>query len=503
MPGMLKVLLFAVPYSAFIVVYTDYLAYDKIGAVISLAIAFLVIAISFFSFGFGLLCASFVLFTFPSYPRDILDIYTALQETQKIDFYSIKYMKVAGFSIAQLMFLSLFFISFLRFLLGGGRIKSAFAAWHLKLLFFFITALFMGTAISVISGQDLYLREFISDLRFPILFIFGIFIAWSYYKDMGDISRSIHYFVILLVLLLAVSGIKSIMFIVDDKMHGAFKLSFANPNYVALPFLLSLIMTRRDIGTTASFFYMLFFLGALSIVPEGRGTMIVYFMVFLLAFIIIWKKDRKRFASFLAQFGLAVGIFLIVVAGLVVTNERLWNFITYKASFFTGEMLTGELSRSPLTRVVEFRNIISENADLAVGLLLGKGAGGYFEFRRYHLPFEPGVADYSMFERAHGIFFHPHLPLNYWLLKGGILGMALYGFIFYRMFQAGYKSLADSGHGKTVFNRTFLYFVILSSPIGLMESYWQPDYIFLYSIITTLAFLCLESEKVKAPKYEQ
>ena len=492
MPGMLQVLLFAVPYGAFIVLYTDYLAYWKVGAVISIVVAVLVVAIALFNFGFGLLAAFFVLFTFPTYPRDILDIYSALQDTHQIDFYSIKYMKVAGFSAAQWMFFSLFFISLLRLLLNGGRINSPAAASLLKLLFFFITAIFLGTAISVMSGHDLYLREFISDLRFPILFIFGIFIAWSYFSDAGDATRAIRHVVTLLVLLLIVSGMKTIMFIIDDKMQGAFKLSFASPIYVTFPFLLALIMTRRNMKISTPVFYLLFFMGALSSIPDGRGEMIVYFMVILLAFAMIWKKDRRKFAGFLLQVGFAAGIFAIVLSGLVVTNERLWNFITYKASFFTGEMLTGELSHSPLARVIEFKNIIASDASSLIGLLLGRGAGGYFTFRRYALPFEIGVADYSLFERTRGIFFHPHLPLNYWLLKGGALGMALYGYIFYLMFKAGYKSMTGFEAEDAPFKRTFLYFVILSSPVGLMESYWQPDYIFLYSIIMTLAFLCLE-----------
>lgn len=476
-------------YSAFIVVFTDYLAYDRIGSIISTASVLIIILLALIRYRIGLLSALFIIFTFPTFPRDILDVYSALQETKTVAFYSVKFMSFAGFTLAQWMFVALFVIASARFLLSGGRISSGSMSGHVKLLFLFVLLLLLAAMLSSFTGSVINMKELVSDLRFPILFLFGTFVAWSYVQDCGGSIPAIHNLVVLLLLLLVVSGFKTVLFLTDDRMRGVFRLGLANPIYVVFPFLIALILTKKHLMFSRPAYIMMNILGSLAIIPEGRGTFIVYALVLSMAFLVAWGRKDGSAAALSAQLVSLSIVSVVVLITVIGMHERLWQFILYKASFFTGEMVTGALSESPLVRVYEFMNILSEHVDTGIGLIWGKGAGGYFHYKAYPLPFELGASDYSVMERTTGMFYHPHLPFNFWLLKGGILGLLLYGTVFYRIYAQG-REMLRRGHESAWPGRlTFAYYLVLSSMVGFLESFWQPDYTFLYAVILGVAYL--------------
>jgi len=489
-----SLLVFVFFYSLFLLIFTDYLAYEKTGAIISILFTLLVLAVSIFSFKYSLLLGLFLLFTFPTYPRDILDIYSLLQEAKVVKFYSIKYMSVAGFTLGQWLFLGLFLVSFIRFILSGGVIGSANASRLLRTMYSLAMVLMVGTLYSIFLGEELYLREFVSDLRFPILFVFGIFIAWAYVEDVKDIPHAINLLLATLVLIWIVSSLKSCLFIVDDKINGIFRLSLANPVFLTFPLLLTFIFIHNRVSVSKFTYYLMVFIGAISIFPEGRGIVVIYFAVVIVSFFVIWNTERNKLPSFIFSVLFIFLCAILIMGAVVLTNERLRGFILGKAAFFTEELFEGEFSKSPSVRIYEFKNIISENIDTKLGLIFGKGAGGYFTDRNYEFPFSLDVSDYTPRELSLHKYFHPHLPINFWLLKGGIVGLILYTYVFFKMFRVGSALLS---YKKSIPYVMFSFFVILSSLIAFFQSYWQPDYIFFYAFILTLSMLSLEEVKKK------
>lgn len=474
---------FAVLYSAFVVVYTDYLAYQAAGRMISFVLAGIILATAVVNFRAGLYAALLVVFTMPTFPRDILDIYTELLVTRYIEFNSIKFLSVAGFSLIQWVFIGLFFVAFIRFLLRGGRIESVGASRAASLSFMLSAVLLIGAAVASVGGQAWNLREFMGDFRFPVLFTFGLFIGWAYADSLRSTDMAVGQFVRFLVLLVMVSGIKSIFFLVDDAMAETFRLGFANPNYVTFPFLIALVIVREETGISSCLYYALLGLGAFSIIPEGRGAIVIYLIVIALAGTLVIVHERAKAPRFvLSTAGIAV-LFGLALIAVITSNERFRDYLSGKTLFFTEEIVTGELSPSPAVRVNEFRNIMHESAESNVGLLWGKGAGGYFRYERFPLPFELSISDYSANELRSGRYYHPHLPINYWFLKGGVLGLLLYSLVYYRMFRTGIRSLARDRQGTPPGGKLFHYFIVLSTPIGFIQSYWQPEYIFYFAII--------------------
>ena len=484
--------LFAVVYGAFAVVYTDYLAYQAVGKIVSFALAGLIVATALLSFRKGLYAALLVMFSLPTFPRDILDIYTELLVSRSIEFNSIKFVSVAGFTLAQWVFVGLFGIAIVRFLLRGGRISSRFASQSVALMFMLSTVLLLGTAIATFAGQTWNPREFIGDFRFPMLFTFGIFIGWAYIDSVRAPEVAVEQFVKFLVLLVMVSGIKSIFFLVDDTLAETFRLGFANPNYVTFPFLISLIILRKEIGISRSLYYALLALGAVSIIPEGRGAIIIYVIIMALAAALVAANERAKVPRFLLSMAGVVVLFVLALSVVTISNERFQDYLAGKALFFTEELVQGEYSASPTVRIYEFKNIMAENYESIVGLLWGKGAGGYFQYEHYPLSFALGISDYSEKELDSERYYHPHLPINFWLLKGGIVALGLYTLVYCRMFIAGKWSLAHDARETPAAEKLFYYFIVLSAPIGFIQSYWQPEYSFYFAIILMIFFVHVE-----------
>ena len=482
------VLASGVLYAAFMAAYTDYLAYGPAGRAISIAACLLVLAAALAAFRYGLLLALLFLFTFPSFPRDILDIYPALRDTADMSFYSINYTQAAGFSLSMWMMAGLSAIALMRFLSRGGRMEGGEPGRLIALLFCFIVLLFPGALQSAFLGRDFYLKEFISDLRFPLLFIAGGVAAWEYAQDSGGVSEAIRKIMGLLVFILAVSGMKTVFFLLDDRLNGNLRLGFANPVYLVFPFLLAWAAGKEETGFRIEE-PVFILLGAAAVFPEGRGAVIIYVLATILAFMVTFIKERARMAGFTGMALMTVSGIALSVFAVSLVNGRLWNFLAFKMSFFTNELWTGELSESPLSRVYELKNIMAENADTITGLLWGRGAGSYFTFRHFPLAWNFEAPDYTLFEREAGIYFHPHLPLNYWLLKGGVLGLAIYGYVFLKMFRTGYAGVSLTGRSQ---EKGFAFFLAVSSVTGFFQSFWQPAYIFFYSLVMTLGLMLLE-----------
>jgi hypothetical protein len=491
--------LFAVVYGAFAVVYTDYLAYQAVGKIVSFALAGVIVATALVSFRKGLYAALLVLFTMPTFPRDILDIYTELLVTRYIEFNSIKFMSVAGFTLAQWVFVALFGIAFVRFLLHGGRIASRFASQAVALMFTLVIVMLLGAVIAAFAGQPWDLREFIGDFRFPMLFTFGLFIGWAYTDSVRSPDAVIAQFLKFLVLLVIVSGIKSVFFLVDDALADTFRLGFANPNYVTFPFLIALVIMRQRLGISRSLYYALLVLGTFSIIPEGRGAIVIYIIVMALAAGLVIVNDKAGALRFVLSMAGIVVFFILALLIVTISNERFRDYLALKALFFTEELFQGEYSASPTVRIYEFKNIMAENYENVAGLLWGKGAGGYFQYEHYPLSFAFSISDYSERELDSERYYHPHLPINFWLLKGGIVALGLYTLVYYRMFIAGKRSLAHDAPGTSAGEKLFLYFIVLSAPIGFIQSYWQPEYSFYFAIILMIFFVHAETARGADP----
>lgn len=481
-----------VPYSLFAFVYTDYWCYASYGAYISLALASVLIFLTLSNFRIGLLSSLIVLFTTPSYPRDILNIYSSLRDTNEMQYFSLKYMSVGGFTLVQWVFVILFVISVMKLIRQNVSVKMGVTIGYLKMLVTLMLILTCGTFLSFLFQRHLYFREIASDYRFPVLSMFGIFIAVEYKERMKNIENAVRSLVYTMLYIVIITGLKNICFLIDDRISNVTKLSFSSPIYLNFPVLLAFLAVRNSIGISQINALIIVLLGVLSIFPEGRGDYITYFLALLASYYLVSKFGKTEKYSYLRNILAFLVIFIFMTVFVIFTNEEFAGFIINKLSFFFVELINGNYSESPVVRIYELKNILAEAGDSIYGVVIGQGAGGYFEFKSYELPFQLQIADYTKFELANNKYFHPHLFFNYWLLKGGAISLWIYIYIYFAMFKVSAKGLSR-GLYTNARGKMFCYFAAISAPIALIQAYWQPDYILFYSFILTLIFLSVDS----------
>ncbi|WP_348706949.1 hypothetical protein [Tenacibaculum sp. 190524A02b] len=134
------------------------------------------------------------------------------------------------------------------------------------------------------------------------------------------------------------------------------------------------------------------------------------------------------------------------------------------------------MNRSTLIRVYEFKNIMYDSLVSPIYLFLGKGLGGYFEFRQYQLPTYLGVDAFSHKQLELNKFFRPHTFFNVALLKGGLLLLILYS----------KKCISIFLYSRKVFKRNKKdIFIVFAGIFSLLFFFffWIPEFLFLDGLI--------------------
>jgi hypothetical protein len=472
-----KELLLACLVALFLVWYTDFIAYTKFGYIICLLLTLFIILYSLVNFTKALLLSVAVLFLFPVYPRDILTIYSALQIYNEVEFYSILYSKFLGFAFAQWIFLGLGTIAFFNFL----HIKKFFlnkkVSILLMTLLFVWSLLYLATLNDVLNGRNVFsLKEFISDQRYFIILLSGILATFlAFYKD-----KNFHVKLLKLLFFIGITtGLKVLLFIIEDYILNNTKFYFSTLPYLLYPLLLSLIFINPKLKNLPVF--ILVFLGSFNISRGDILFMIIDTLLFIIVTFVLKNNILVKIRRLNIMF-INISLFTILpFVILYILNEKVLDFLLLKLRFFNNLIEKSEFSKSTLVRIYEFKNIISENSNDILSFLLGKGFGGYFTFSNYPFPMEFDISDYTLFELNSNIFFHPHTFINYTLLKGGLVFLIFYLGISLYFFVKGITLIKVKNYTIKFLGAYSLFYSLFS-----LNSYWLPQYIFLNGVLITV-----------------
>lgn len=468
--------------AAGLVIYTDYFTKDAAGVAVSYFVVCGSLLLAVFNFRLGTLAAMFVLFAFPTFPRDLLNLYQDLDATgQKLVFASPKYLTLAGFALIIWLFVALAGLATLRIAFRGLR----FGTPAIRRIFTFsmlLTALLLTAAFATVAtgGGGAPLKEIVSDLRFPVMLALGAIIGCEFIHCCGSTEEASRQLLQLLVVVTVISGFKVAFFILDDRLSGGlFRLSFSNPFNFIFPLVLTILWLGRRFGLRPGALLAVFIFGVIASVPDGRGPIIAFMVEIVVLFFLVRRFERPRVGALAFRgAGLLCAVALLLV-GIAASSPRMWEFLQWKGSFLYDKSFYRQLDKSPAVRIAEFQNIVAQNARNGVGLLVGKGAGGAFTYKSYSLPFILERNDYSAPELASGIFYHPHTFVNYWLLKGGVLAVALYLGVFYWVWKRALRSLR-------VRLAPFPILMALLVPTAILEAFWRPDLTMIIAIFAAV-----------------
>jgi hypothetical protein len=83
---------------------------------------------------------------------------------------------------------------------------------------------------------------------------------------------------------------------------------------------------------------------------------------------------------------------------------------------------------------------------------------------------------------------------NYWLLKGGMLGLIWYLSIYFFLFRFSYKLIKSN---KSEYKLIGMYGVLFSV-IGIFQAYWIPPIIFFTGILLIMAYYVCRSKSYES-----
>lgn len=348
------------------------------------------------------------LFGFFEYPRGILDMYDSVGGYV---YFVITTTPLFGI---PLVYWQTLVAGLLGVYLMKNRPGFMIRASILPLLLFWVGSL--GLLITILtSGLPPEASKYLKiDSKMPLMIgigilISGLFVNRERQKDLAD------FFLILPMIL----GARALMALTYDYMGGQVNL---------------------DLGTRAIFSGMAFFY----ILSTGRKGWYEFWPNRLFLYINLLTVSRGDLAlgTFITFVGLGVGIFrrqraayrfglemaavvLVCLTGIAVANPRLLEFMAWKASeFVPGRNLSG----SGKVRVEELRNIWYEISETPFRMFFGKGFGAYFRFDPFPFPNNEllDLKSYSGDQIGSGLFFSPHTPIGYMMLKFGLSGMVVY-----------------------------------------------------------------------------
>jgi hypothetical protein len=475
-------------YAICVYIYIEYLSVSYLGYYISLFIFLLFIVLSILDYRRSVLLLIVMIFTVPSYSRALQSIYEKNEGYYDYMFYNIKTIFFGGFVIIQWMFMTLFFISVMVLIKEKKININDIVEKNKKIhLFLLVLIAFIGLVFSL-NNKEFELRRFITDIKYPVLFLMGIYIGVIYYRKYGDIDKlyvDIHKVILFIVI---VSGLKVVFYLISDVYYGFNAYTYLNNSFFNISYLFSYFLYGDELFKNKIQKKLLIIIMFLSVIPDSRGVLVV-FLVNIMIYInlikrenniqLIREKNKNRYVYIIA------GGFLIW--GIINLNESLLKFMEYKMNFFTKEILTGEISESPAVRLYEFLNIISLNINTFYGFFVGQGAGSYFKYDIYGLPFELKMYDYSIEEISIGRYYLPHTPINYWLLKGGVVGLSVYIYFYLKKYFYLKNILQSKKINDYSVDRKIVFaFMCLSMFTFFLQSYWLPEYVMVCSIMITI-----------------
>lgn len=479
-----KLILYSLLFSFASVIYIDVLALDSRGVYVSFALFSAVALLAIFRTELAILSVIILQITIPAYPRNILDVYSEFQVVKSVSFNTISSISIAKLGLIQHLTFFVAMVVVYRLVFSRGTITVS-----TRMKWYWLALLLCPLGATIVFNyvhHDLNpFREIITSTRLILYLTIGI-IYFNYLYHWCGLDRTMYLVGRTFIALTIIMGARVPFLVLMDISASMPSLDVAVvPHIPIVAFIACFYLMERDRENRKR--YLLFMaLSFFALLSPSRGHLAL--LLLSIGVFILVTGFRPRYVKYL---GLMSLMFIIPVVFIYFFNERLFDFLLWKLTFFRGE-----ISDSGLVRIYEFYNIVAEGLANPLYLLLGKGVTGYFTFDSYPLP--PRIVldlkSYSLEEVLTGKIYHPHFFVNYLLLKYGLVGLMVYVAMVYEFFGMGRRALARAGRfGET--SPSFYFFVISNTILSismLFEMFFRNYYTLIFVINYLIMYFFLK-----------
>lgn len=473
-----RLIIWSILFSLFSVPYVDSWSRGGAGTALSGAIFAAVLVLALFRTQFAILAVVILQITIPAFPRDIIDAYSALQVTKTVSYNTICSISFANLALIQHLTFLVAGIALYKLIFSG---RELFIGKDLKI---YLTMLFGSALLATLyftftQHENANLREIVTNIRLPLFLCCGI-VYFNYLYHQIGMEKSIYYLNRVLLAITIIMGVRVPFFILSGIEAKIASLDLAVIPHIPIAVVLTTFFLIEQDRRNRKSYLLVLLLAIFGLLSPSRGHMAI--LVLSSALFLFINGAGLRYLKYL---GVMAAMFALPLAFVFFFNERLFDFVLWKLSFFTGN-----LSDSGQVRLYEFKNILAEALNNPPYLLFGKGLTGFFSFLEHPMPrgIIMDLKSYSQEEISSGRFYHPHFFSNFLLLKFGLLGLLVYSAMVFDYFKCGWQGVrrsAVAGYGVQL--RFFCMTSAILSVSMLLEMFFRNYYALLFAM--TLPFL--------------
>lgn len=482
-----RLLTWSILFSLFSVPYVDIWSRGAAGTLVSLAIFVAVAGLALFRTHLAIVATVILQITIPAFPRDIIDVYEALQVEKTVAYNTICSISVAKLSLIQHLTFLVAFIILYKLVFSS---RQLFVGKNLKL---YLLALLGSTLAATLyfsftQSENPDIREIITNIRLPLFLCCGL-VYFNYLYHFIGLDAAVRMLNRMLVAITIIIGVRVPLFLLSGIREKIPSLDLGVVPHIPIAVVLATFFLIEHDRNNRNGYFLLLLLSLFALLSPSRGHMAILVMS---AGIFLFVNGFK--ARYLKYLGIIMMMFILPVIFVFLFNERLFDFILWKLTFFTGE-----ISGSGMVRVYEFKNILAEAINNPPYLLFGKGLTGFFTFSEYPLPADIvlDLKSYTQQEISSGRIYHPHFFTNFILLKYGLLGLLIYVAMVLDYFRYGMRGIrSGSPHaGQALHLRFFCMICAVMAISMLLEMFFRNYYALLFAM--TLPFLYQMRRNIK------
>ncbi len=401
--------------SAFVLTfYIEIAATSNAGTILSLLLFVFLASLSIKNLPDGIAAAFLIAVLVPENPRDILDVYEALQVEKSVQYNVISSVSIGPGSLLLHLFLFNTVLCLLK--ISSSSIKT----WKLAVVW---TLFFSGCAgmffEALQTGGIAQPGVVITDIKFPLIILLGLIQGSYLYSTNSADKISVAIYTAPLIL-----GARVIFFLANDVISGTPKLDVMTHPLLSACVLGYCILEKPKYPYNNLLGRFLLYL---SLVNASRGLIAIQIFILIACFLYPIAKssiNKGKRATELLLIGTAI------VVAVAATSPRLFDFLLWKLSDIDTLVGDAELSGSGQVRKLELANITSAMSN-PITFLVGKGFGGTFTFIEHPLPLDIDLdlKSFSAQQLKNKVFFTTHSFMSGILLKFGAIGLLIYFFI--------------------------------------------------------------------------
>ncbi len=418
------ILIFTPAFFSYLII--DFFSLNYSGVIISILIFIFLSVYSTFYLARSILFFWFTCVLFPEFPRSILDLYVSL------NIGDVEYNVISSVKFGPLTLTNIFIFYFLFIAILKVKRVHRYAVLTIPFLLLMFSISLMSTILDLQDRTFFSFPQLITSSKYYIFTLVFSLISILVLNENSNKAIVVDLLARLIALIPPILGLRAVFFIVSDFALKKPSLDLMTQPLLSICAMYFYVFTRNKHFTIYSN-PLIFSLVLISLLTTSRSVMAIVllslFFLLMLVFLIKSKVDDKL--SSLKKCGriviyLSVTLLTLLVS-ISITNERLYDFIMWKASEFTFDS-NSTPSGSALVRKHEIINIANDaNKNLYV-LLFGKGFGSHFNFEYSPPPLNEKLDEKSfpLKEIENGEYYNPHTFIATLLLRFGILGLGLY-----------------------------------------------------------------------------